>query len=246
MLKNKTAIVTGTSRGLGRIIVETFAKNGANVFSCVRKLDDEFAEHCKALESRYSVRVKPVEFDLTDEDAMKAAVKTIKADNLPIDILVNNAGVVSENRLFNMTSISQMQDIFDVNFFSTMRLTQMISKIMIRQKYGNIVNVTSISAIDGEPGQIEYVASKAALIGATKKLASELGRYNIRVNAVAAGVLNVGVSRSMTDEMKEKMIQKTIMKRLGEGYEIANVIAFLASDLSSYVTGQVIRVDGGM
>ena len=177
---------------------------------------------------------------------MKDAVKTIKADNLPIDILVNNAGAVSENRLFNMTSISQMQDIFDVNFFSTIRLTQMISKIMIRQKHGNIVNVTSISAIDGEPGQIEYVASKAALIGATKKLASELGRYNIRVNAVAAGVLNVGVSRSMTDEMKEKMIQKTIMKRLGEGYEIANVIAFLASDLSSYVTGQVIRVDGGM
>lgn len=246
MLKGKTAIVTGTNRGLGRVIVEIFAKNGANIYSCVRKLNADFIEHCSDLENQYGVKIKPIEFDLTDEEAMKLAVKTIKSDKTPIDILVNNAGMVPENRLFNMSSIEEMRDIFEVNFFSSMRLTQMISKIMIRQKYGNIINVTSISAIDGEPGQIEYVASKAALIGATKKLASELGSYNIRVNAVAAGVINIGVSKSMSEDLKTQMIHSTIMKRMGEGSEIANVIAFLASDLSSYMTGQVIRVDGGM
>ena len=246
MLKSKTAVITGTNRGLGRAMLETFAKNGSNVFACVRKTDEKFLKDCTELKNLYGVKIKPIVFEMTDENEMKAAVKNIKNEKYSVDILVNNAGVIPENRLFNMSSFEEMQRVFNVNFFATMKLTQMISKIMIRQKFGNIINITSISAIDGEPAQIEYVSSKAALIGATKKLASEFGNFNIRVNAIAAGVINAGVSKSMSSELKERIINSTIMKRLGEPNEIANVAAFLASDLSSYITGQVIRVDGGM
>lgn len=246
MLKSKNAVITGTNRGLGRTLLEVFAKYGANIFTCVRNIDEEFLKTCYALSNLYGVKIKPLEFDLTDEQAMKAAVKLIKDEKCNVDILVNNAGVVPENRLFNMASETEMYRVFEINFFAAMRLIKLISKLMIRQKFGSIVNITSISALDGEPGQVEYVSSKAALIGATKKLASELGNFNIRVNAVAAGVINTGVSASMDEKLKESVINRTVMKRLGESEEVANVTAFLASDLSGYMTGQVLRVDGGL
>ena len=246
MLESKNAVITGTNRGLGRTLLETFAKYGANVFACVRNIDENFLKTCSDLANLYGVKIKPLPFDLTDEQAMKAAVKLIKDEKCNVDILVNNAGVVPENRLFNMASETEMYRVFEINFFAAMRLTKLISKLMIRQKFGSIVNITSISAFDGEPGQIEYVSSKAALIGATKKLASELGNFNIRVNAVAAGVINTGVSASMEEKLKESVINRTVMKRLGKPEEVADVTAFLASDLSSYMTGQVLRVDGGL
>ena len=246
MLKGKNALITGTNRGIGKSLVEVFAENGANVWACVRNADEKFLSYCQELSERYEVEIKPVAFEMTDEQQMKSAIKNIKAEKINIDVLVNNAGVVPENRLFNMASPSEMYRVFEVNFFAAMKLTQLVTKIMIRQKKGAIVNVASVSALDGEPGQFEYVSSKAALVGATKKLASELGNFGIRVNAVAPGVVNVGVSESMADDLKNKMANATIMKRLGEPEEIANVVAFLASDLSSYMTGQIVRVDGGL
>lgn len=246
MLKGKNALITGTNRGIGKAILENFAENGANVWACSRNVDENFLNHCNELSKKYSVEIKPIIFELTDDQQMKSAIKSIKDEKRNVDILVNNAGIIPENRLFNMALPSEMYRVFEVNFFSTIKLTQLVTKMMIRKKRGAIVNIVSISALDGEPGQFEYVSSKAALIGATKKLASELGYFGIRVNAVAPGVINVGVSESMTQELKNKIVSSTIMKRLGEPKEIANVVAFLASDLSSYMTGQILRVDGGL
>jgi 3-oxoacyl-[acyl-carrier protein] reductase len=163
-----------------------------------------------------------------------------------IDVLVNNAGIVSKNALFMMTPIDTIREVFEVNFFGQMLVTQFAARVMSRQKRGSIVNVSSIAALDGDPGQLEYVASKAALIGATKKLAKELAPSGIRVNAVAPGITETGMLSRMSIDVKEKILNKSDMKRVAAPADIAQAILFLASDLSSYITGQILRVDGGM
>lgn len=246
MLKGKNAIITGARRGIGRATVEVFAENGANVWACARKEDPAFAADMAGLAERYGVWIEPVCFDLTDEVQMKRAVKQIQGEKRPVDILVNNAGVVAQSTSFAMTSITKMKDVFDVNFFSQMLLTQYVTRLMLRQHSGSVVNLTSIAALDGEPAQLEYVGSKAAIAGATRRLARELGEQGIRVNAVAPGVIDTDMGNQMHPELMDHVLRKTVMNRLGTPREIANVIAFLASDRASYVTGQVIRVDGGL
>lgn len=246
MLTGKHAIITGANRGIGRAIVEKFAQRGADIWACARHETPKFLQTCGELSKRYGRKITPVFFDMTDESAMKDAVKLIKSEKCSVDILVNNAGIVPENRLFQMASLEECRRVFEVNFFAVMRLTQMISKAMVRQKQGAIVNVSSVAALDGEPGQYEYVSSKAALVGATRKLAKELGIFGIRVNSVAPGVVNTGVVGSMSQDLKERMVSVTALKRLAEPEEVAEVTAFLASNLASYMTGQVVRVDGGL
>ena len=163
-----------------------------------------------------------------------------------IDILVNNAGMVSKNALFQMTSIGTMKNVFEVNFFSQMLITQYILKKMLKQKNGSIVNIASIAGIDGKPGQMEYGASKAALISATKTLANELSIYGIRVNAVAPGVTETSMIDGMDMELLKTSVDRTMMKRVGKPEEIAEVVSFLASEKASYITGQILRVDGGI
>ena len=198
------------------------------------------------LAERYGVWIEPVYFEMTDAEQMKQAVKQIRRKSISVDILVNNAGAVAQSTSFSMTSIAKMKEIFDVNFFSQMLLTQYVTRLMLCQQSGSIVNLTSITALDGEPAQLEYIGSKAAMVGATKKLARELGGYGIRVNAVAPGIIDTDMGNQMSQELMDHVLGKTVMKRLGKPVEIANVIAFLASDLASYITGQVIRVDGGL
>ena len=246
LLAGKNAIVTGSNRGIGNAIVEKFAFYGANVWACARKSSEKFSTFCHRLEVDFDVWVKPVYFDMEDTDAMKEAVKRIRAEKLVVDILVNNAGVVPENQLFQMVSLDEMKRIFSVNFFAAMQLTQLVSKMMLRCKSGSVINMASIAALDGEPAQVEYVASKAALIGATKKLASELGAYGIRVNAIAPGVTKTEMLATMQKDLQNKIGAETILKRLADPKEIADVVVFLASNLSRYITGQVLRVDGGM
>jgi len=246
LLKDKTAIITGCTRGIGKSILETFAKNGADICACVRRHNYEFTRYIDALANNCNVSITEVYFDLTDAEQIKAGMKTILQTKQKIDILVNNAGITSENALFQMTTMKKMKEVFEVNFFAQMLVTQYIVRAMIKHKYGSIINIASIAGMDGDPAQLEYVASKAALIGATLKLSHELAVYNIRVNAVAPGLTETDMISGMREDLRSRTLNKCTMRRLGQPHEIAQAVLFLASNMSSYVTGQVLRVDGGM
>jgi 3-oxoacyl-[acyl-carrier protein] reductase len=245
LLIGKNAIITGCARGIGKSIVEIFAHNGANIWACARKKTEEFEQTLQLLSEKYNVEIKPVYFDLTYKDQMKIAVRTIMSDKKDIDILVNNAGI-TYNALFQMSTIDKINEVFDVNFISPFLFTQYIVKLMLRKKSGSIINIASSAAIDGNPGRSVYGASKAALLCSTKSLAAELGDQGIRANVIAPGITKTEMLSSMTEEVINQTVINTDMKRPGEPNDIANAVLFLASDLSSYVTGQVIRVDGGM
>lgn len=246
MLKGKNAIITGARSGIGFATVEKFAQYGANIWACARSNDPEFEKKMFAIAKKYNVNIWTIYFDIRDEQQIKQAISNIKKTNSQIDILVNVAGAVEDSSSFMMSSIDKMKNVFDVNFWGTTVLTQYISRIMARNKSGSIVNVSSIASFDGTPSQYEYAASKAAVNGAVRQLSRELWQYGIRVNAVAPGIIDTKMGDHISEDLKKEIINKVIMNRCGTPEEIANVIAFLASDLSGYITGQIIRVDGGM
>lgn len=245
MLQGKNAVVTGCLRGIGRKTMEVFAREGANVWACCQREDAEFSACVDNLKNKYGVWIKPVYFDLSDPEAIKAGMKQIMSDKLPVNALVNIAGM-THNALFHMTTLENFKSVFEIDFFSQMQITQFISKLMMKYGGGSIVTISSISGIDGNPGQIAYSSAKGALIAATKTLAFELSEYNIRVNAVAPGVIDTAMTQGLTEEQRAELLYPSDIKRLGSPEEVAQTIAFLASDLSSYMTGQIIRVDGGI
>jgi len=245
LLEKQNFVITGCIRGIGKSTLETFAKNGANVYACAQEKNLEFEQFVELISHENSVDITPIYFDLSDEDEVKIGMRQIMADKKPIHGLVNIAGMVL-NGLFNMTSIHSMKEVFMINFFSQMLITQYITKLMIRQKFGSVVNVSSIAGLDGNPGQIAYSSSKAALIGATKTLAGELGGYGIRVNAVAPGVVSTDMTKTLPKDKFDALVSKSSIPRAGTPEEVANVLLYLVSDLSQYVTGQILRVDGGI
>lgn len=246
LLQGRTAVLTGSNRGIGKAILEVFARNGANIWACARKADDKFTDYITNLAKATGVTISPVYFDLADAEQVKAGAKTIMSAKQPVDILVNNAGIIY-TALFQMTSADKMKEVFEINYFSQMLLTQYITRIMTRQKSGSIINISSSAAIDCNRGRSAYAASKAALLCATKVMAKELAGYNIRVNAIAPGLTETDMMRESTSEdAMVSTLQATCLKRVGEPSEIADAVLFLSSDLSSYITGQVLRVDGGM
>lgn len=246
LLEGKTAIVTGCNRGIGKAILEKFAKEGANVFAHARTKTDEFEMACKELSVKYNVQIYPVYFDATNSEEMKVAVKEIFSNTKEIDILVNNMGVVKSVSLFQMTKMQDIKDEFEVNFFAQMELTQLVSRTMTRRKAGSIINISSCAGIDGNTGMLQYVSSKAAMIGATKRLAIELGVANVRVNSVAPGLTDTDMGNQMREDLEQETLNHLIFKRKAKPEEVADAVLFLASDMSTFITGQTIRVDGGM
>ena len=246
LLKNKIAVITGCNRGIGKKILEVFSNNGAEIFACIRKNDDEFKKFIKVLSEKNNNLITPIELDLESNKSIGDAAKLILDKNKPIDILVNNAGII-DNSLFQMTSMKNLKKIFDVNYFSLTHFTQMILKRIIKNKKGSIIYISSTSALDNTIGRNGYSATKAAIISQANTLSRELGRMNIRVNSIAPGLIDTDMMRNNTPEkLLDSVVSNLSLKRIGLPEEIANVALFLSSDLSSYITGQTIRVDGGM
>lgn len=245
MLENNTIVITGANRGIGKSIAIECAKNGANLYLCSRKIDAEFIDFCQNLSSMYHNKVRMIELNLLKDESIKDAATEIIKDKSNIYGIVNNAGVSGFGRLFSMTTAEEIRQTFEVNFFGGMFLTQRLLKKIIKNRKGSIVNISSISAIDGYPGQFEYVASKAALLGATRQMAYELGRFGIRVNAVAPGIADTDMILDMATDLKSDSIDHTVLKKLISPEDISRMVVFLLSDKSSSITGQTIRVDGG-
>lgn len=245
LLVGSTAIITGTSRGMGKTMVETFASNGANVLAHARILTPEFQEFCDRISKEYQVTVTPWCFDLTDYEAMKKFVKELVSSKIVVDTLVNNAGI-TYNALFQMTKLETVREQMEVNFYAPYQLMQYILKLMQRNKKGSIINIASTAGLDGNSGKSAYGGSKAALIAASKAIAEENGTSGIRVNCIAPGVTATEMLNTMPENIVEEVICTSDLRRIGKTIDIAETAVFLASNLSSYITGQVIRVDGGM
>lgn len=245
MVFGKNIVVTGALKGIGKIAVERFAEQGANLWACANFLTPEFVSFCAELSQKYQVRVEPLCSDFTDVESVKSMAKQILAAKLPVDGLVNIAGM-TKDAVVHMTTATDLLQIYQVNVVSTLVLTQLISKNMMRQKSGAVINVSSIAATDGIAGQLAYASSKAALNGATRTLARELGSFGIRVNSIAPGVIDTDMNQNVPADILNERISSTSLGRIGKPAEVVDLMSFLLSDLSSYISGQIIRIDGGM
>lgn len=244
MLTGKTAIITGANRGIGFSTVKIFASQHADIFACARCQDEQFEIELKNLSEMYNVKIVPIYFDITDYDIAKQKIRESLNEQKKIDILVNNAGVSVET-LFSMTSISKIEEIMRINYLSQVNLSQFVSRFMMRKRSGSIINIASVAGMEAEQGGLAYGCSKAAVLFSTQTMALELGKAGIRVNAVSPGFIATDMWGRRKEEVKEKILRETPLHRQGKPEEVAKVILFLASDMSSFVTGQNIVVDGG-
>ena len=242
--KKKNAIITGTNRGIGKCMVQEFAAAGYDVFACARNQNDEFEDYLRAVSSETGSRITPVYFDLNNEDEIKNAFKFIVSNSDSIDVLINNAGI-AHGGLMTMTSLDKMKEVYQVNVFSQVMMMQLASRQMMRQKSGCIVNMCSVGGIETSPGYLAYGSSKASLIWITKSVSKELGRYNIRVNGIAPGLVNTDMGNYKSEEEINKVIDRISIKRKAEPSEIAKAALYLASDDAAFITGQILVIDGG-
>lgn len=245
LLEGKTAVVTGCNRGIGKAILERMAANGANVFAVVRKESADFTELCAALSSKHDVEIQIVYADFQNEDQVKSAAKQILSTKRPIDILVNNIGFSYPFKMLAMTTMDEVKNTFQINFFSPLLFTQLISKNMMKNKKGSIVFISSTAVFDGG-SDTEYTASKAAIVGAVRRLAIELGVFGIRVNTVAPSVTDTDMGHNRSETDMADALNRNIMKRMGQPEEVADAVIFMSSNMSRFITGQVLRVDGGL
>jgi 3-oxoacyl-[acyl-carrier protein] reductase len=244
LLAGKTILITGCNRGIGYEIAKLFVSNGALVYANARKngsLNDLVSE----LQNEFSENIIPVYFDVNDSDKLKNVFLRIIKENKRLDCLVNNAGIMKD-ALIGMVTKELMLELFETNVFAVMDLTQYAVRLMRRENYGSIINISSIAGISGNEGQIAYSSSKGAVNSMTKTAANELAKYNIRVNAIAPGVIDTDLISGIDQDKLNLIKSKIGMGRHGNPIDVANLALFLASDLSSYITGQIICVDGSM
>jgi len=244
LLENKVCLITGASRGIGRETARRFAQEDAILY--ITDYNEGGLEPVVAeLKEKHQTDVTPLYFDVTDENAAKTAIMTVKKKHGRLDVLVNNAGIMRDN-VIGMIGSQLVHDVFNINVFAVINMIQLANKLMSRQKSGSIINLSSIVGLEGASGQLVYSASKGAVVALTKAAAKELAPNGIRVNAVAPGLINTGLLDVLSDEKKAENIKNVKMGRIGEPLDVANVLVFLASDLSGYVTGEIIGVDGEM
>lgn len=244
MLKDKCAIVTGASRGIGRAIAKKLASLGANIVLNYRSNDKEALKVKEELLS-YGVDVFLYKCDISDFNAVEEMIKASKEKFGKVDIMINNAGITKDTLLLRMKE-EDFDKVIDVNLKGVFNCLKAVTPVMIRQKFGKIVNLSSVVGLVGNAGQVNYAASKAGVIGMTKSLAKEIGSRGITVNAVAPGFIETDMTDVLGDKFKEEAKKNIPLKRLGKAEDVAEVVAFLASDSANYITGQVIHVDGGM
>lgn len=244
LLEGKTAIITGGSRGIGKAIVEIFVKQGANVAFTYSSSSDA----AKAIENKLStknVKVKSYKSDASNFEEAQLLAASVLEEFGSIDILVNNAGITKDNLLMRMSE-EDFDRVIQVNLKSVFNMTKAVQRTMLKQRKGSIINMSSVIGVKGNAGQSNYAASKAGIIGFTKSMAIELGSRNIRSNAIAPGFIITEMTEELGKETIKQYFEAIPLKRGGTPEEIANTCVFLGSDMSSYLTGQVLNVDGGM
>ena len=244
LLKGKTAIITGGSRGIGKAIVEIFVKQGANVAFTYSSSSDA----AKAIENELStnnVKVKSYKSDASNFEEAQLLAALVLEEFGSIDILINNAGITKDNLLMRMSE-EDFDRVIQVNLKSVFNMTKAVQRTMLKQRKGSIINMSSVIGVKGNAGQSNYAASKAGIIGFTKSMAIELGSRNIRSNAIAPGFIITEMTEELGKETIKQYFEAIPLKRGGTPEEIANTCVFLGSDMSSYLTGQVLNVDGGM
>lgn len=244
LLEGKKTLVTGGSRGIGREIVRTFLKNGADVFYIARSPGDSLDEF-NALAEAEGRSVVYKEGNVGDEETISRVIGEVIEESGGLDVLVNNAGITRDGLIFRMTA-EDWSDVLNINLTSAFYICKIVARHMIKRRTGSIVNVTSIVGITGNPGQTNYSAAKAGLIGFTKSLAREVAGRNVRVNAIAPGYIETDMTDRLTEEQRETLVQQIPMGRVGTPEEVAKGCLFLGSELSSYVTGQVLQTTGGL
>jgi len=244
LLNGKNVIITGGSRGIGKGIAEKFAENGANIaFTCIKMSDD--SKHLEKHLESLGVKAKAYESDAADYDAALKLAENVLNEFGSIDVLVNNAGITKDNLLMRMSE-DDFNDVMKINMNSVFNNTKAVLRQMLKQRNGSIINLSSVVGVKGNAGQSNYSSSKAGIIGFTKSVALELGSRNIRCNAIAPGFIETEMTKSLNNDQVNDWAESIPLKRTGQVDDIANTSLFLASDMSSYITGQVINVCGGM
>jgi len=243
-LENKNVLVTGASRGIGKAIATEFAKAGANVAFTYLSSVEKGEALVKEL-SVFGTKIIGYRSDASEYAASEELVNNIIIDFGSLDVLINNAGITKDTLLMRMSE-EQWDDVMRINLKSVFNLTKAATKPMMRAKKGSIINISSVVGVMGNAGQANYAASKAGMIGFTKSIAKELGSRNIRCNAIAPGFIETEMTAELNEEQLKEWIKSIPLKRAGQGKDIADACRFLASDNSSYITGQVLVVDGGM
>ena len=244
MLNGKNAVITGGTRGIGKAIALEFAENGANLAIIATKDNENAKNTIKELES-IGVKAELFVCNIRNSQDVEKTSEEILKEFGKIDILVNNAGVTKDNLLPNL-SVSDIDDVIDINLKGCMLMTRAFVRNFVRNRSGNIINISSVVGLMGNKGQTNYAASKAGVVGFTKAVAKEYGRKNIRCNAIAPGYIATEMTDELTNEQKEEIQKQIPLCKLGSAEDVAKLAAFLADDASRYITGEVIKVDGGM
>lgn len=243
-MKGQNALVTGGSRGIGREICLKLAKEGVNVavnYSGSQEKAEAVAEECR----EFGVKAMAIQGNVADSESVNSMVKTVIDEFGSIEILVNNAGITKDNLIMRMKE-EDFDAVIDTNLKGVFNCSKAVTRPMMKQRYGRIINISSVVGVLGNAGQANYVASKAGVIGLTKSMARELANRNIHVNAIAPGFIETDMTESLSEELVEGMLKQIPLGQLGKPEQVAAVVAFLASDAASYMTGQTLHVDGGM